>query len=310
MARRRIFISYRRADAAGYAGRLEADLTRLLGDCVFMDVSDIAPGTEFPKALDAELRTCGAVLVVIGPRWRPAFDERPADEDYVRLEVRQALAHDGVAVVPLLVHGATLPARDDLPDGLGALADRQAVSLRDDRWDDDVSHLAGQLRTTLGIRRAPLRLLAVAGIALAVAGYWLLPIRDRTTAHGPTTSPSLRRARRPPPAEGAREQRATARSRSTSSRTAPRATSGTMPAGAASRARPLATACCSGSSASASLPSMTWTPWRSASTCEWTGTARSPSTSDAPDADRGTSLARVVRRLPDQCGEATRWLGG
>jgi hypothetical protein len=182
MARRRIFISYRRADAAGYAGRLEADLTRLLGDRVFMDVSDIAPGTEFPKALDAELRTCGAVLVVIGPQWRHAFDERPADEDYVRLEVRQALAHDGVVVVPLLVHGAILPARDDLPDDLQALVDRQAVALRDDRWDDDVSHLAAQLRTTLGIRRAPLRLLAVAGIALAVAGYWLL---ERAPEPGP-----------------------------------------------------------------------------------------------------------------------------
>ena len=60
MERRRIFISYRRSDSAGHAGRLEADLTRLLRTPVFMDVSDIAPGEDFAQILDRQLRSCGA----------------------------------------------------------------------------------------------------------------------------------------------------------------------------------------------------------------------------------------------------------
>lgn len=188
--RRRVFVSYRRADSAGHAGRLEADLTRLLGDRIFRDVSDIAPGAEFPEVLRGELDSCGAVLAVIGPRWRRAFDERPADGDYVRVELREALGRDGVAVIPVLVNGAILPGRDDLPEGLKPLADRQAVSLRDDRWDDDVAHLAGRLRATLGIRRWRKWLLPAAAVALAAPAYWALRLPteggpyDRAHAHG------------------------------------------------------------------------------------------------------------------------------
>lgn len=68
--RDRIFISYRRADSAGNAGRLNDDLTRLLGDCVFMVVADIAPGADFENVLRKELASYGAVLAVIGVRWR------------------------------------------------------------------------------------------------------------------------------------------------------------------------------------------------------------------------------------------------
>lgn len=189
-SRRRVFVSYRRADSAGHAGRLEADLTRLLGDRVFRDVSDIAPGAEFPAVLRTELESCGAVLAVIGPQWRRAFDERPAGEDYVRLELRQALAHEDVVVIPVVVQGAALPARDDLPVELRPLADRQAVTLRDDRWDDDVAHLAKRLGTVLGLRRVPAWPLAAAAAALAAVSYWMTlgrPLQpgpfDRLRAH-------------------------------------------------------------------------------------------------------------------------------
>ena len=52
----RVFISYRRDDAAGYAGRLEEALERRLGHgSVFRDVLDIEPGEDFVKAIRARL---------------------------------------------------------------------------------------------------------------------------------------------------------------------------------------------------------------------------------------------------------------
>ena len=92
----RVFISYRRDDAAGYAGRLEETLERRLGrGSVFRDVLDIPPGEDFVKAIRGRLADAQAVLVLIGPRWAGgnAGSARRIDdaEDFVRLEVAGAL---------------------------------------------------------------------------------------------------------------------------------------------------------------------------------------------------------------------------
>ncbi|MGH8772477.1 MAG: TIR domain-containing protein, partial [Burkholderiales bacterium] len=48
-----IFISYRREDAAGHAGRLFDRLSEHFGrDRVFMDVSGIEPGVDFVEAIE------------------------------------------------------------------------------------------------------------------------------------------------------------------------------------------------------------------------------------------------------------------
>jgi hypothetical protein len=171
--RQRIFISYRRADSAGHAGRLKDELTRRLGDRVFMDVSDIAAGVDFEHALRAELASCGAVLAVVGPRWRAAFDAPRDGTDYVRAELAQALGAAGLPVVPVLVQGAGPGSLDGLPPELQALAKRQAVVLRDDRWHDDVAQLARELRAALRLPRMPTWALGAGVVALAVAGYGL-----------------------------------------------------------------------------------------------------------------------------------------
>jgi TIR domain-containing protein len=181
--RERIFISYRRADTAGHAGRLSADLTRLLGPRVFMDVSSIAPGDEFERVIDEQLRSCGAVLAIIGPEWRAAFAAHGDEKDYVRLELRQALQHEGVVVIPVLVRGASLPAEADLPRDVQAVVRRQAVAIRDDRWEDDVAHLARSLRTELRLSRLP-RWLLPAATAL-VAAVAVAAVELRPPAPGP-----------------------------------------------------------------------------------------------------------------------------
>ena len=65
---RAIFISYRRTDSEGEAGRLFDDLVRAFGeDSVFMDVADISPGLDFRQAIDDNVASCGVLLAVIGP---------------------------------------------------------------------------------------------------------------------------------------------------------------------------------------------------------------------------------------------------
>ena len=199
--RARIFISYRRADSAGRAGRLNDDLTQLLGDRVFMDVADIAPGADFEAVLRDELASCSAVLAVIGAGWREAFDTPRVGPDYVRLELAQALAQADVQVIPLLMQGATLPDANSLPDELQALFKRQAISIRDERWQDDVAYLARELRATLKLRRWPLRWMAAGVFALAAAAAWYAlrapePVEafSRTRAHEITVAATAKAA--------------------------------------------------------------------------------------------------------------------
>ncbi len=151
----RVFISYRRDDAAGYAGRLEEALEKRLGrGSVFRDVLDIPPGEDFVAAIRARLEGAQTVLVLIGPRW--AGGEAPGPRridnpgDFVRLEVAVAL-DSGARVVPVLLPGAEMPAAADLPEPLQALARRNALSLSDTNWAADI----GRLAEAIGLPQRP-----------------------------------------------------------------------------------------------------------------------------------------------------------
>ena len=70
-----IFISYRREDSEGHAGRLFEDLVERFGKgSVFIDVTGIEPGRDFRKVIDAKVASCGVLLAVIGNRWLEAKD--------------------------------------------------------------------------------------------------------------------------------------------------------------------------------------------------------------------------------------------
>jgi hypothetical protein len=148
---RAIFISYRRDDSEGQAGRLYDDLSRRFGDTsVFMDVAAIEPGLDFRKVIDHNVASCGVLLAVIGPGWLEAKDEsgqRRLDNpmDFVRLETASALKRD-IPVVPVLVHGARMPKSEQLPADLGELAYRNGLELTHARWDSDVEVLVKALQ--------------------------------------------------------------------------------------------------------------------------------------------------------------------
>jgi beta-lactam-binding protein with PASTA domain len=148
---RAIFVSYRRDDSEGEAGRLFDDLVGHFGeDSVFMDVAAIEAGRDFRKAIDESVATCGVLLAMIGKNWTDAKNEagqRRLDDpfDFVRLETASALKRD-IPVVPVLVHGAKMPRADQLPDDLKELAYRNGVELTHARWNSDLQLLIKALR--------------------------------------------------------------------------------------------------------------------------------------------------------------------
>ncbi len=151
---RGIFISYRREDAEGQAGRLFDDLSAHFGrDAVFMDVAGIKKGLDFRRIIDEHVTSCGVLLVIIGKRWLSVTDnkgKRRLDDanDFVRLETAAALSRD-IPVVPVLVHDAVMPTEQELPDVLKELAFRNGTELTHARWDSDVKLLVEDLRPYL-----------------------------------------------------------------------------------------------------------------------------------------------------------------
>lgn len=147
---RAIFISYRREDTEGQAGRLFKDLVDHFGEqAVFMDVDSIEPGRDFRKVIDEHVASCGVLLALIGKDWLDAKDahgQRRIDGpgDFVRLETASALKRD-IPVVPVLVQGARMPSADQMPPDLADLAYRNAMELTHARWDSDVAVLAKAL---------------------------------------------------------------------------------------------------------------------------------------------------------------------
>jgi hypothetical protein len=183
-----VFISYRRDDASGHAGRLSDRLVARFGaERVFMDVYDVHPGENFEQAIERTLSRCHHLIAVIGPRWLSSFAARQASgEDFVRSEIASALSR-GMTVIPVLVGGAEMPSAAQLPADLAALARCQAVIVQDHTFDDDAKRLVRFLAEgveasdvpILG-RRVSRRTLSVSlGLAaVALAGtWWLWPVR-------------------------------------------------------------------------------------------------------------------------------------
>lgn len=126
-----IILSYRREDSAGVTGRIFDRLVQEFGtDRVFMDIDSMPAGVDFHDHLQEILADCGALLVVVGKSWRSQRKGQPArimdPDDWVRIEVETALER-GIPVVPLLIDGASLPTREQLPESLWPLLRRNAL---------------------------------------------------------------------------------------------------------------------------------------------------------------------------------------
>jgi hypothetical protein len=147
----KVFISYRRDDSAGSAGRVHDRLERELGrDLLFMDVDAIPLGVNFVKILRDEVAKCDVLLAVIGPNWLDARDEhgnrRLEDpNDFLRIEIATALQRN-IPVIPILLDGAKVPKADRLPTDLQELEQRNGLEVRHASFHSDMDKLCRWLK--------------------------------------------------------------------------------------------------------------------------------------------------------------------
>jgi len=183
-----IFISYRRSDAGGHAGRMHDRLVECFEPgVVFYDLESIDGGADFPDRLSGAVDDAKALLVLIGPDWVAELGRRAmrSETDFVHREVQLALdrrrATGQPLVLPVLLGGALPPSAADLPAALRELADLNAVVFQGNRadWDFKFKQLLQMLATVPGVPepdepRARRRLWPLAAAALAaVAGVAL-----------------------------------------------------------------------------------------------------------------------------------------
>jgi hypothetical protein len=145
------FISYRRADSEDVTGRIRDRLQARFGPAgIFMDIDSIPPGIDFRRYIAVAVESCDAVLVVIGRSWLEllagASDARVRNEhDFVRQEIRSALARD-IPTIPVLVQHATMPSDASLPEDIRDLAYRTALPVRPGAdFDNDITRLIDSL---------------------------------------------------------------------------------------------------------------------------------------------------------------------
>ncbi len=144
----KIFISYRRDDGAGIAGRLRDRLVPVYGAAnIFVDVDNLQVGDRFDHKLEAALISANVVIPVIGRRWVEFLGERAqsARPDYVRWEVATAL-QSGIAVVPVMIDGAALPDPAVLSEDLRTLPFNTGYSISHVHFDRDVADFIARLR--------------------------------------------------------------------------------------------------------------------------------------------------------------------
>jgi TIR domain len=142
----RIFISYRRDDSASdMTDRVYERLVRRWGGRVFMDIDSLTGGDLFANEIEENLQSCAVVLVMIGHYWASLTGEKGTRRidnplDYPRIEVSAALKRN-VRIIPVLVGGASLPKREDLPQDIIGLLDREVVRISREDFDADMQRL-------------------------------------------------------------------------------------------------------------------------------------------------------------------------
>ena len=154
-----VFLSYRRNDSGGWAGRLRDHLVLRYGeDRVWQDVDDLTVGSDYLPQILENIAAADAVLIVIGPHW---LDERSAGgttrladpKDVLRTEIVHALKRKS-GVIPTLVGGAKMPEPKDLPRAVAPLVKRHGIAIIDADWARSIQLLFQELQDLSRTARA------------------------------------------------------------------------------------------------------------------------------------------------------------
>jgi hypothetical protein len=177
----KIFISYRRKDVPGEAGRVHDELARKFRKrSIFMDVNKLHAGQLFDEELAKALAASDVLLAIIGPRWMDLLKAKSASDkrDYVRVEIAQALKRQ-IVVIPVRVGSEgqmpPLPLPEELPDDIRDMVRYQNHDVMNERFGRDMAKLIEDIDFVRGrgsgLRPTVLGLLA-AGAVVAVAVTW------------------------------------------------------------------------------------------------------------------------------------------
>lgn len=156
----KIFISYRRTDTEGYAGRIYDRLSASFSENqIFMDVSNIKPGDDFVDLIEDAVSSCDVLVALIGRQWLNISDENGRrrlenPNDFVRLEISAALKRK-IKVIPVLLHGASMPHATDLPGDLVPISRRNALEIRHASFNIDVGRLQKTIQNCLNTPQEP-----------------------------------------------------------------------------------------------------------------------------------------------------------
>lgn len=166
--RPRVFVSYRRRDGGHAAARL-ADKLKDDFD-LFWDLKKIKAGNDFPRVIQQAVEGSHIMLALIGTQWATEVDEfqrRRLDDpaDWVAHEIAVGLRRN--VVIPVLLDGAHMPERSELPAHIAKLPDRHAMTVRQESFDDDAERLRRTIWEAVA-PRWPLRRWAAASLVSAL----------------------------------------------------------------------------------------------------------------------------------------------
>ena len=157
-----VFLSYRRNDSGGWAGRLRDHLALRYGeDRVWQDVADLTVGSDYLPQILENIAAADAVLIVIGPHWLDDLPEggktRLANpKDVLRTEIVHALKRKS-GVIPTLVGGASMPDAKDLPRAVAPLVKRNGIAIVDADWARSMQLLFEKLQELSRTARAAVK---------------------------------------------------------------------------------------------------------------------------------------------------------
>lgn len=128
-----IFISYKRGADSSDASLLYNALAEEFGsDSVFMDIDNVPLGIDFVAHIREQVSRCKVVIMVVGNGFHQRIGELSDPQDFMRLELEEALREPDTSIIPIMFDNATMPAETDWPEPLRPLSVRGGLSVPND----------------------------------------------------------------------------------------------------------------------------------------------------------------------------------
>jgi hypothetical protein len=142
----RLYISYR-LDDKGFVGRMRLHLQELLP---VLEVKQSDPRVNV-ETIDSIIKDIDVVLVVIGANWLRTNKQSArilnSPDDYVYCELSAALKYAHIRIAPLLIDGARMPGKQDLPFEVSAFATINAATIKHASFEKDLMEVVETLRS-------------------------------------------------------------------------------------------------------------------------------------------------------------------